>query len=79
MAQTQLQRAVLIRERYAKLFAKLAMLRKDLDQLLDEAQNSPPEGASDGTIKAVQFKQLRGIEKATQELIVALLFDTWEK
>jgi hypothetical protein len=73
---TQLQRAKLIRERYKRWFPILDELKQDLAGLLDEASNPPPDGVSDGTIGETQFGQLRSIEKATRNLLVALLFDS---
>jgi hypothetical protein len=73
---TQLQQAKLIRDRYKRWFPILDELKQDLGALLDEAQNEQPEGNSDGTICETQWAQLRSIEEATRDLLIALLFDT---
>jgi hypothetical protein len=76
MMGTQLEMANSIRGQYREHFAALASLKDRLSKLLDESQNPPPDGGSDGTIGEVQYNQLRSIEKATRGLLVALLFDT---
>lgn len=50
-------------------------LRNRLAAVLDKAQNSPPEGMSDGTIDEIEFGKLREVERAAQSLIWAV--DRW--
>jgi hypothetical protein len=71
----QYARSQALRERLKKSFPELASIKDELGRLLDEAQNAPPHGASDGTITEVQYNQLRGIHKALRTLLVAQLFD----
>jgi hypothetical protein len=76
MAKTQMEVADSIRAQYKEHFALLVVLKDRLEKLLDESQNPPPHGGSDGSIGEAQYNQLRSIAKATRGLLVALLFDT---
>jgi hypothetical protein len=50
----------------------VAQCHKLLIELLDRAQNEPPDGASDKTISPLNFAQLREIDNAIQRLCHAL-------
>ena len=58
-----------------EFFPEMDSIKQELGHLLDEAQNSPPAGISDGTINEIQFNQLRDIHDALQKLLVAQLFN----
>ncbi len=75
-ASTQYAQSQALRERLKKLFPELVSAKDDLGKLLDEAQNAPPHGGSDGSITPVQYNQLRGIHDTLNRFLVAQLFDT---
>ena len=72
---TQYERSRALRDQLKRLFPELAQARDDLRKLLDEAQNKPPHGDSDGSIYEIQYNQLRGIERALGAFLAAQLFD----
>jgi hypothetical protein len=50
----------------------LYALHKTLEEVLDEAQVSPPEGYADGSVDAPHYDKLRAVQHATQTLIWAI-------
>jgi hypothetical protein len=71
---TQLQRATAARQRLLDLFPQIAEAKEELQRVVDEAQNRPPEGLADGTIDEVRWKQLSSVVRGVNNLLVALLF-----
>lgn len=59
----QLQRARGIVQAIGALEQNLEQLRKQLEQVLDQAQNGPPDGMSDMTIAADSYTSLRQLER----------------
>jgi hypothetical protein len=59
----QLERARDAVRRIASLGARVEDCRKELEAVLGEAQNGPPDGAADGTIGADAFTSLRALER----------------
>jgi hypothetical protein len=53
----------------------LYTLHRRLLETLDKAQNSPPEGESDGSINEANFNKLREVEMCVRYLKVAI--DNW--
>lgn len=62
----------LLREIRERRVVALRVPLKQLDALLDEARNTPPEGAADGSIKPAQFARLRAVVTAGDALLKAL-------
>lgn len=63
-------RADLLRKSLAsRLHAELRRDLDDLDELVGEAQNSPPQGLADGTIPEDRWYTLRDIVKTGRELL----------
>jgi hypothetical protein len=73
---TQQERANAARDIVNELYPKLDEARCELRKVLDEAQNPPPEGQSDGSMTEVQWKQHRAVKKALDDLILTHLFRT---
>jgi hypothetical protein len=73
---TQLERAATELVRVSKMFPELAHIQDQLREVLDEAQNAPPQGASDGSIYAQAWNSARAVEKALNELLLSLRFTT---
>lgn len=73
---TQLSRADAIRRELKPLAREVDKLRLRLGLLLNEAQNRPPQGSADRTISEAQFNQLRSLETAMRDLMLASLFDS---
>jgi hypothetical protein len=69
---SQLKRADALRADLKKFFPELDRIKQDLERLLDEAQNVPPHGNADGTVSVVQYRQLRGVERAVRDLLLSL-------
>lgn len=57
-----------IRHIAANLAARLVML----DTILDEAQNAPPDGQSDGSIQEAEFNALRSAVRKFQDALWAI-------
>ena len=57
-------------------FDGLYAIESDLNELLDRAQNNPPEGESDGTIGELRYVRMRRLLNS----LIALRrdFDDWE-
>ena len=55
-----------------KSIAQCEEARKVLDNVLGEAQNQPPEGQSDGSIREPEYTAARAVERAAFALDVAL-------
>ena len=53
-------------------WAGLRDLLRDLDAITAKAQNSPPDGESDGSIDSDHWARLRDVQRATLHLIVAV-------
>jgi hypothetical protein len=51
----------------------LRVLRTALEQLLDESQNPPPVGGSDGTMTADRYNDLRFIEQSVSKLMAGIV------
>lgn len=66
---TQLQRAKAIVERYKKWTPILKEIQDDLDAVLSEAQNRPPEGVADGSISDESWGRLRDLADALGDLL----------
>jgi hypothetical protein len=75
-APTQLSQGYALRREIKALYPQLAALRERLSKLLDESQNPPPDGHSDGSMTETQFNQLRSIERKLADFLLAALFDT---
>jgi hypothetical protein len=73
---TQYTRLRELRDRLLKLFPELAEIKDEMNRLLDDAQNPPPDGASDGTIEPTQYNQSRSIAEALSRLLITQLFDS---
>jgi|HubBroStandDraft_2_1064218.scaffolds.fasta_scaffold01263_17 hypothetical protein len=72
---TQYERSRALREQLKELFPELSRAHESLRKLLDEAQNGPPDGDSDGSIDEIQYAHLRSIERNLQAFLAAQLFD----
>ena len=72
---TQLERAQMVRAQLLAMLPDLDRLSRSLSVVLDEAQNAPPDGASDGSIGETQYSQLRKINESVGKLTLALMFD----
>ena len=72
--ETQLARATAARQKLQDLFPRIAEAKDELQRVVDEAQNRPPDGAADGTIDDVKWRQLSSVVKGANNLLIALLF-----
>lgn len=73
---TQYTRLRALRDQLLALFPELVEIKDEMNRLLDEAQNPPPEGGSDSTIEPTQYNQSRAIVEHLKGLLIAQLFDS---
>jgi DnaJ-class molecular chaperone len=63
---SQLARALEVASRIREQAKPLRELAVELQRILDEAQNPPPEGMADGSITVRFFNNLRALERRFQ-------------
>lgn len=56
------------------LFPDLARVKDELELVLNEAQNPPPQGRADGSISPELWAQLRQVRVALRDVLVAIAF-----
>jgi predicted HAD superfamily Cof-like phosphohydrolase len=84
---TQLERAAAARKKLLDLFPQIADAKAELELVLEEArvkdvlerfindaQNQPSLGVTDGTIDELKFRQLSSVKKGADDLLISLLF-----
>jgi hypothetical protein len=70
---TQRERALLQIAELRRLYSQLEQIRAPLREVLDEAQNRRPEGASDGTIDDACWTGASGVSSALDMLLRELV------
>lgn len=70
---TQKERALLVVAALKTHVEDLKSCERVLDQVLEEAQNGPPDGASDGSLSLQEWGRLKELRETLEELLWRLV------